>query len=139
MVSEKIKDLLREIDALKIKVTALQDDYGRIIKGYDDMKDTLDLCPGGRPDGTGIFTPRSWIKWARNQLGYSKECIDRIDAMKYELNDDGFPVCTGEECSKWGQCMPLREAPPVGDICIHGLTDQRERILSVIGKKFQEK
>lgn len=63
----KIKEELYKIDF----------EYNKLIEEKDAFADMagkqqkiLDLCPSGMPDGTGIFTPESWIKWAKKELGY---------------------------------------------------------------------
>jgi hypothetical protein len=30
----------------------------------------VEETPGALPNGTGIFTPIGWIRWAKKQLGY---------------------------------------------------------------------
>lgn len=32
--------------------------------------DLVEEIPGGRPDGTGIFTPLGWVRWAKKKLNY---------------------------------------------------------------------
>ena len=32
----------------------------------------IEEIPGGGPDGTGIFTPIGWVRWAKQQLGYKR-------------------------------------------------------------------
>jgi len=49
---------------------SLLDDKEELVKTCTKQRKILDLCPGGRPDGTGIMTPESWIKWAKKELNY---------------------------------------------------------------------
>lgn len=51
--------------------------YNGLLKEKDNLvelatrqQNILNSCPSSLPDGTGIFTPESWIQWAKKELGY---------------------------------------------------------------------
>ena len=52
--------------------------------------------------------------------------------MKIEpIFKDGEPVCSGENCERWGDCDDMYEAPPVGDPCIPMLRKQRDNAIAL--------
>lgn len=59
-----------EIMKLASDVASMEHQHEQWAKHYLRL---LELIPLGMADGTGIFTPESWIEYAKKELGYTEQ------------------------------------------------------------------
>jgi len=69
-IEKEFQSVRESLQRAYIYTSSNTDFMEELSKKYNEI---TDLIPGGLPDGTGIFTPISWIKWAKKQLGYDEK------------------------------------------------------------------